>query len=75
MEGTLDPSHSTRPDTHEGLYFGRHVAASSPEAALPLHGPNQWLPEVGRGQGGGVQGLDLPRHGLIAIVDAAPCWA
>lgn len=26
----------------QGLYFGRHVDAGSPEAALPLHGPNQW---------------------------------
>ena len=27
-----------------GFYIGREVAADSPEAALPLHGPNVWPP-------------------------------
>jgi len=31
---------------HTGLYFGRDLAADSEEAKLPLHGPNQWPPEV-----------------------------
>ncbi|KAL4425630.1 hypothetical protein ABPG75_009646 [Micractinium tetrahymenae] len=44
-EETLDPEGSKRGDTHEGLYFGRHVEPGSPEAALPLHGPNQWPAE------------------------------
>lgn len=44
-EETLDPGRSRRGDTHEGLYFGREVAADSPEAQLPLHGPNQWPAE------------------------------
>ena len=29
-------------DTKEGLYFGREVSADSPDAGMPLHGPNQW---------------------------------
>jgi isopenicillin N synthase-like dioxygenase len=41
-EETLDPSKSTQGDAKEGLYFGRDIPPSSPEAALPLHGPNQW---------------------------------
>lgn len=44
-ESTLDPKQSKRPDTHEGLYFGREVAADSEEGQLPLHGPNQWPAE------------------------------
>ena len=40
------PQRSRRGDTHEGLYFGRHVEEGSPEAALPLHGPNQWPDEA-----------------------------
>ena len=44
-EETLDPAQSRRGDTHEGLYFGRHVDEGSPEAELPLHGPNQWPAE------------------------------
>jgi isopenicillin N synthase-like dioxygenase len=44
-EETLDPAHSTTGDAHEGLYFGREVSADSPDAALPLHGPNQWPDE------------------------------
>jgi isopenicillin N synthase-like dioxygenase len=31
-------------DTKEGFYFGREVPAGSPEAELPLHGPNVWPP-------------------------------
>jgi len=31
---------------HTGLYFGRELPADSEEAKLPLHGPNQWPPEV-----------------------------
>lgn len=31
---------------YSGLYFGRDLPADSEEAKLPLHGPNQWLPEV-----------------------------
>ena len=31
---------------YTGLYFGRDLAADSEEAKLPLHGPNQWPPEV-----------------------------
>lgn len=45
-EETLDPAHQTTGDTKEGLYFGREVAPDSPEAATPLHGPNQWPDEV-----------------------------
>lgn len=41
-EETLDPEHSRRGDTHEGLYYGRHVEEGSEEGKLPLHGPNQW---------------------------------
>ncbi len=26
----------------QGFYFGREVPSGSPEAAKPLHGPNQW---------------------------------
>ena len=29
-----------------GLVFGRDLPAESEEAKLPLHGPNQWPPEV-----------------------------
>lgn len=43
---TLNPSESKRPDTHEGLYFGRDLPADSPECARPLHGPNQWPREA-----------------------------
>lgn len=45
-EETLDPQHSRAPDTHEGIYYGREVPAGSQEAKQPLHGPNQWPPEV-----------------------------
>ncbi|KAK2079184.1 hypothetical protein QBZ16_002875 [Prototheca wickerhamii] len=45
LESTLDPQQSKRPDTHEGLYFGREVAPDSEEGKLPLHGPNQWPAE------------------------------
>ncbi|KAI8476259.1 MAG: hypothetical protein J3K34DRAFT_272372 [Monoraphidium minutum] len=45
MEETLDPASQTQGDTKEGFYFGRQVPAGSPEAALPLHGPNVWPPE------------------------------
>ena len=45
-EETLDPQHSKQGDTHEGLYFGREVQAGSEEAALPLHGVNQWPADV-----------------------------
>lgn len=48
LEETLDPGRSRQGDTHEGLYFGREVAPHSEEARLPLHGPNQWPPKVGR---------------------------
>ncbi len=41
-EETLDTENQTEGDTKEGLYFGREVPADSPEAAQPLHGPNQW---------------------------------
>jgi isopenicillin N synthase-like dioxygenase len=44
-EETLDPSGSTQGDSKEGLYFGREIPSTSPEAALPLHGPNQWPDE------------------------------
>lgn len=44
-EETLDPGNQTTGDTKEGLYFGREVAATSQEASLPLHGPNQWPDE------------------------------
>lgn len=46
-EETLDAANQKEGDTKEGLYFGREVAADSPEADLPLHGPNQWPPQVG----------------------------
>lgn len=42
----LDPANQREGDTKEGLYFAREVAADSAEARLPLHGPNQWPPEV-----------------------------
>ena len=45
-EETLDPAHQSTGDTKEGLYFGREIAPDSPEAATPLHGPNQWPDEV-----------------------------
>ncbi|KAI7845504.1 hypothetical protein COHA_000927 [Chlorella ohadii] len=45
-EETLDPSRSRRGDTHEGIYYGRHVEEGSEEAKLPLHGPNQWPDEA-----------------------------
>lgn len=48
-EETLDPEHSTAGDAKEGLYFGREVPADSPDAALPLHGPNQWPDEAALG--------------------------
>lgn len=41
-EETLDPENSSSGDAHEGLYFGREVGPDTPEASLPLHGPNQW---------------------------------
>ncbi|GLI63800.1 hypothetical protein VaNZ11_006885 [Volvox africanus] len=41
-EETLDPVHQAHGDTKEGFYFGREVAADSPESKKPLHGPNQW---------------------------------
>ena len=43
-EETLDPSAQSRGDTKEGFYVGREVPADSPEALLPLHGPNVWPP-------------------------------
>lgn len=45
-EETLDPDNQSRGDTKEGFYFGREVPADDPEAALPLHGPNQWPSEA-----------------------------
>ena len=45
-EETLDPARQSRGDTKEGYYIGREVAANSPEASLPLHGPNVWPPEA-----------------------------
>ena len=33
-------------DTKEGLYIGREIHPSSPEASLPLHGVNQWPAQV-----------------------------
>ena len=41
-EETLDVANQTEGDTKEGLYFGREVSANSPDAGMPLHGPNQW---------------------------------
>jgi len=43
-EETLDPHLQMRGDTKEGYYIGREVPADSPEAQLPLHGPNVWPP-------------------------------
>ncbi len=42
------PTHCNRNPgaLYTGLYFGRDLAADSEEAKLPLHGPNQWPPEV-----------------------------
>jgi isopenicillin N synthase-like dioxygenase len=45
-EQTLDPANSTEGDSKEGLYFGREIAADSPLASRPLHGPNQWPSET-----------------------------
>ena len=42
LDETLDPAHSTQGDAKEGLYYGREIPTNSPEAQLPLHGPNQW---------------------------------
>ena len=39
---TLDPDNQSEGDTKEGIYFGQEIAADSKDAALPLHGPNQW---------------------------------
>ncbi len=39
---TLDPGNQSEGDTKEGVYFGQEIAADSEDAALPLHGPNQW---------------------------------
>jgi isopenicillin N synthase-like dioxygenase len=44
-EEVLDPEHQSVGDTKEGYYIGREVPADSVEAALPLHGPNQWPSE------------------------------
>eukprot|EP00775_Hariotina_reticulata_P010233 gene10233-10393_t len=44
-EETLDPEQQVQGDTKEGFYFGREVSIDSPEASLPLHGPNQWPSE------------------------------
>lgn len=41
-EETLSPLTQSTGDTKEGLYFGREIPADDPEAAKPLHGPNQW---------------------------------
>lgn len=41
-EETLSPATQSKGDTKEGLYFGREIAAHSPEASKPLHGANQW---------------------------------
>jgi hypothetical protein len=41
MQETLDPSKQKQGDTKEGFYFGREIPEDSPEAELPLHGPNQ----------------------------------
>ena len=41
-EETLDVANQSEGDTKEGLYFGREVSAASPDAGMPLHGPNQW---------------------------------
>lgn len=38
----LNPDEQKSPDTKEGIYIGREVAADSEEAQKPLHGPNQW---------------------------------
>ena len=41
--------HFQEPQLHllcAGLYFGREVPPDCDEAKLPLHGPNQWPPEV-----------------------------
>uniref|UniRef100_A0A7R9YQ36 Fe2OG dioxygenase domain-containing protein n=1 Tax=Chlamydomonas euryale TaxID=1486919 RepID=A0A7R9YQ36_9CHLO len=46
QEETLDPANQTCGDTKEGFYFGREIAADSPEASKPLHGPNQWPDEA-----------------------------
>ena len=43
---TLDPGNQSEGDTKEGIYFGQEIAANSEDAALPLHGPNQWPREV-----------------------------
>lgn len=43
-EETLDPGSQSRGDTKEGYYIGREVPLDSPEADLPLHGPNVWPP-------------------------------
>ena len=38
----LDAANQSEGDTKEGIYFGPEIALDDPDAALPLHGPNQW---------------------------------
>ncbi|KAK9915583.1 hypothetical protein WJX75_001145 [Coccomyxa subellipsoidea] len=74
-EETLDTANQTEGDTKEGLYFGREVPADSPEAAQPLHGPNQWpsqelLPEyrrVSEAYFGAVTNLGMRLLRLLAL--------
>lgn len=46
LDETLDLANSTQGDAKEGLYFGREIPTESPQAQLPLHGPNQWPDEA-----------------------------
>ena len=42
----LDAANQSEGDTKEGIYFGPEIAQDDPDAALPLHGPNQWPDSV-----------------------------
>lgn len=41
-EQCLDPPNQISGDTKEAYYIGPEIPPDSPDAALPLHGPNQW---------------------------------
>lgn len=45
-EQCLDPASQISGDTKEGFYIGPEVLPDSPDANLPLHGPNRWPDEV-----------------------------
>jgi len=58
---------------HTGLYFGRDVPADSEEAKLPLHGPNQWPPEVHINIAYNAHLSVLGRSAAISLMHATRC--